>query len=71
LTSKVVEPIEIETGPTVDLDSLYEIDYGSIAENILLKKQPDLSQCLKNHKIRPELRAKMVDWIIEVLSNYH
>jgi len=68
---KVLEPIEIETGPTVDLDTLYELDYGAVVENIMLKNQPDFSNCLKNTSIKESLRAKMVDWTIEVLSNYH
>lgn len=30
----------------------------------------DVSNCLANHKITPALRARMVDWMIEVLTNF-
>lgn len=68
---RVVEPIEIELGPTLDLDLLLEVDYGRVIENEIFDHQPDFSGCLKNTEIRRALRAKMVDWMIEVLGNYH
>ena len=34
-----------------------------------IKEEEDLSFCL-NHKISPEIRTKMVDWMIEVISVY-
>ena len=34
------------------------------------KKQTYPKNFLKNHVIPSELRAKMVDWMIEVLSSY-
>ena len=36
---KVVEPIEIEIGPTLDLDLLLEIDYGKIIEDEIFNNQ--------------------------------
>jgi hypothetical protein len=36
----------------------------------LIKKNEDASEALKNHMITNHLRAKMVDWMIEVLSSY-
>jgi len=36
---KVVEPIEIEIGPTLDLDLLLEIDYGKIIEDDIFNHQ--------------------------------
>jgi hypothetical protein len=68
---KVVEPIEIEVGPTLDLDLMLEIDYGNIIEEDIFVNQPDFSQCLFNTDIKKNLRARMIDWMIEVLGNYH
>lgn len=30
----------------------------------------DTKNCLERHKITPALRARMVDWMIEVLTNF-
>lgn len=35
-----------------------------------LEKQYDASNCLERHKITPTLRARMIDWMIEVLTNF-
>ena len=35
-----------------------------------VEKQYDASNCLKNHKISAALRARMIDWKIEVLTNF-
>jgi cyclin B len=35
-----------------------------------LEKTADSSNCLLNHAITPVLRARMVDWMIEVLTNF-
>lgn len=35
-----------------------------------LESQYTTEQCLLNHKITPALRARMVDWMIEVLTNF-
>jgi len=68
---KVVEPIEIEVGPTLDLDLLLEIDYGNLIEEDIFINQPDFSRCLANTDIKKNLRTRMIDWMIEVLGNYH
>lgn len=31
----------------------------------------DTSNCLERHEITPAIRARMVDWVIEVLTNFH
>ncbi|KAL4429506.1 hypothetical protein ABPG74_014281 [Tetrahymena malaccensis] len=48
----------------------YNQIYGDYEDFNLLSQQVDLSNCLKNHKIPPILRSKMVDWMIEVFGNY-
>jgi len=30
----------------------------------------DIKDCLQRHKITPTLRARMIDWMIEVLTNF-
>ena len=35
-----------------------------------LEKQFDASNCLVNHQITASLRARMIDWMIEVLTNF-
>jgi|TARA_B110000305_G_C19424871_1_gene633025 hypothetical protein len=35
-----------------------------------LEKTYDVSGCLDRHKITPALRARMIDWMIEVLTNF-
>jgi hypothetical protein len=39
INTKILEPIEIELGPTVDLDVLYEVDYGKVMEENIFKNQ--------------------------------
>ena len=36
----------------------------------LLEQEFLTTNCLINHKITPTLRARMVDWMIEVLTNF-
>ena len=35
-----------------------------------LEEQSDLTDCLGRHKVTANLRARMVDWMIEVLTNF-
>jgi len=35
-----------------------------------LERSNDITGCLDRHKITPALRARMVDWMIEVLTNF-
>jgi hypothetical protein len=35
-----------------------------------LEKQHDTSNCLERHQITTTLRARMIDWMIEVLTNF-
>ena len=35
-----------------------------------LEETVDLTNCLERHKVTPNLRARMVDWMIEVLTNF-
>jgi len=34
------------------------------------KNENDVTNCLGRHKITPALRARMIDWMIEVLTNF-
>jgi hypothetical protein len=48
---------------------------ADLAEDIdkylrMLETDYDSSGCLVRHKITPALRARMVDWMIEVLTNF-
>lgn len=47
-------------------------DYGSEIEKYQkeLEKKYLPEDCLKNHEITMSLRAKMVDWMVEVLTNF-
>jgi len=47
-------------------------EYGNEIEEYekVLEKQYSIEDCLKNHEITPNLRAKMVDWMVEVLTNF-
>ena len=45
-------------------------DYSSDILLHLISKDVPLSDALKEHSITANLRAKMVDWMIEVLSSY-
>ena len=44
--------------------------YGQQVENILRKDSPK-GKFLSNHKIDGVLRARMLDWMVEVMSSYH
>jgi hypothetical protein len=54
----------------LDNDQIYEAIYGKSYDNLIIAEMPDFSNCLKNHNIREILRAKMVDWKIEVFYNF-
>ena len=45
-------------------------DYSYDILSHLRNKDPSLNNFLSYHSITPSLRAKMVDWMIEVLSSY-
>ncbi len=37
----------------------------------VINSQPDFSYSLKNTSITEKMRSMMIDWMIEVLSNYN
>ena len=45
-------------------------DYSTVIVNNLLKEEEALEDCMMHHKITERMRMRMVDWMIEVLSNY-
>lgn len=50
---------------------LIKDDYSSSILNSLLGDEVCQIDYLKNHKITERMRCRMVDWMIEVLTNYH
>jgi len=52
-------------------DKILEEYASDIMESLIMKdKESTPAFCLKNHKIPINLRAKMVDWMVEVLGSY-
>lgn len=49
---------------------LLKQDYSDDILSHMISKDCNLQEALKNHQITAHLRAKMVDWMIEVLSSY-
>ena len=49
---------------------LLKRDYSNLIIDNLLNDEEILEDCLINHKITERMRMRMVDWMIEVMSNY-
>ena len=49
---------------------IFDAFYGKDYEISIANEYQDFSNCLKNHSVRELLRAKMVDWKIEVFYNF-
>ena len=45
-------------------------DIDQYLRDLEKKSENDVSNCLSRHKITPALRARMIDWMIEVLTNF-
>ena len=45
-------------------------DIDQYLRDLEKKTENDVSGCLSRHKITPALRARMIDWMIEVLTNF-
>ena len=45
-------------------------DIDQYLRDLERKSENDVSGCLSRHKITPVLRARMIDWMIEVLTNF-
>lgn len=45
-------------------------DYSTSILQTLVDRSSDISEALRDHLITHQLRAKMVDWMIQVLSSY-
>ena len=52
------------------VSQLLKRDYSSVIVKNLIKDEEVLEDCLLNHKITERMRTRMIDWMIEVLSNY-
>ena len=63
---------KIETDEYRSMFSKYvRDDYSNSIIKSLLEDEQINENYLKNHKITERMRTRMVDWMIEVLSNYH
>jgi len=49
---------------------LLKKDYSNMIIKNLIKEEEVIEDCLMNHKITERMRTRMVDWMIEVLTNY-
>jgi hypothetical protein len=45
-------------------------DIDKYLRELEVKDENDVTNCLARHKITPALRARMIDWMIEVLTNF-
>lgn len=45
-------------------------DIDKYLRDLETKSENDVTNCLSRHKITPALRARMIDWMIEVLTNF-
>ena len=45
-------------------------DIDQYLRDLERKSENDVTSCLSRHKITPVLRARMIDWMIEVLTNF-
>ena len=48
------------------------LHYGEDIDNYQreLETQFNTNNCLLKHKVTPALRARMIDWMVEVLTNF-
>jgi hypothetical protein len=53
------------------LSKLIRDDYSNSIINSLLSEEEENKNFLINHKITERMRVRMIDWMIEVLSNYN
>eukprot|EP01016_Furgasonia_blochmanni_P045574 TRINITY_DN6448_c0_g1_i16.p1 TRINITY_DN6448_c0_g1~~TRINITY_DN6448_c0_g1_i16.p1 ORF type:complete len:592 (-),score=159.20 TRINITY_DN6448_c0_g1_i16:147-1862(-) len=53
-----------------EFSCMYEKEYGDMIEKTMLENQPDYSDAYAKTSITPALRAKMLDWMMEVFGNY-
>ena len=52
------------------LNTYQILEYGSSILEEYFNKQENLKNVLQNHSITPNMRMKMVDWIVEIYYNY-
>jgi hypothetical protein len=45
-------------------------DYSKHILKTLLEEEESMEDCLANHKVTERMRMRMIDWMIEVMSNY-
>ena len=65
--NRVKTPLGKFTTPTVE--SKLKIYIPEIMQN-LKDTEPRFGMFLENHEISPALRARMIDWMVEVMTNF-
>ena len=70
MKAKVIESLCIGCGACCIVDEEFENSNNSII-NSLLNDEIYQTEFLSKHKITERMRTRMVDWMIEVLTNYH
>lgn len=72
-TENYFKIIDLKCPTEVDKQSTNAInEYGNIIDKNMkeLEKINSIDNCLIRHEITPALRARMIDWMIEVLTNF-
>lgn len=68
-----VDTFEKRTGTEIDRENIHVNDhYGEDIKQYMkqLEGMQPITDCLSGHKITSNLRSRMVDWMIEVLTNF-
>ena len=55
---------------TLHVNVQYGIEIDDYQRELENEAAFDTSACLSRHKVTPNLRARMIDWMIEVLTNF-
>lgn len=70
-TQKCVECPRVYKYKVIPLEEVIYSEYGYNLESALKQHEISTLGCLSRHFITVELRAKMIDWMIEVLNIFH
>lgn len=55
----------------INMQTAFADDIESYLRDREARPEFDTTDCLERHEIKGPVRARMVDWMIEVLSNFH
>ena len=62
--------VELMEVKAIENERLLQLYAGSVLSQLQLEEQTKPKFCLNRHGIPANMRAKMVDWMIEVISSY-